>query len=92
MQEIDIIELPKIRKLEDFSDAISQWMIFLDSPNSEEAKKAMIDNEKIKRAQEVLEEISQDPELQRSLDIQEKWELDRKTAIAYARMQGEEKR
>ena len=70
MQEIDIIELPKIRKLKDFSDVISQWMIFLDNPNSEEAKKAMVDNEKIKRAQEVLEEISQDPELQRSLDIQ----------------------
>lgn len=92
MQEIDIIELPKIRKLKDFSDVISQWMIFLDSPNSEEAKKAMVDNEKIKRAQEVLKEISQDPELERSLDIQEKWELDRKTAIAYAKMQGEEKR
>lgn len=92
MQEIDIIELPKIRKLKNYSDVIAQWMLFLDDPNSKEAQEAMVDNEKIKRAKEVLEEISNDPALQRKLDLDEKWELDRKTDLYAAESKGLEKR
>ena len=63
--EIVIIELPKIYCKENKNDKLLQWTYFLDNPKSEEVKNIMEENDIIKKANEKLEEISNDEIMQR---------------------------
>lgn len=63
--EIVIIELPKIYRKRDKKDKLLEWTYFLDNPKSEEVEEIMKENEGIKKANEKLEEISDDEIMQR---------------------------
>jgi len=91
--EIYIIELPKIihkgnLKLE---DSLTQWMLFLDNPNSEEVKKIMEDNKEIKEAVETFDDITSDEELRRVAELRQKAIWDENNMIATAEERGEKK-
>ncbi len=62
-----IIEVPKaIKEYEkDKSNAVLQWMKFLDNPEDMEVRKIMEKNQDIKEAKEELDKISQDDILRR---------------------------
>ena len=62
-----IIEVPKsIKEYEkDKSNAVLQWMKFLDNPEDMEVRKIMEENQDIKEAKEELDKISQDDRLRR---------------------------
>ena len=62
-----IIEVPKaIKEYEkDKSNAVLQWMKFLDNPEDMEVRKIMEENQDIKEAKEELDKISQDDILRR---------------------------
>ena len=53
--EVYIIEMPKIirEKKEKLGDALTQWMLFLDNPNSQEVKKIMEENKEIKERRQI---------------------------------------
>ncbi len=65
--QICIIELPRaIKEYEkDKSNAVLQWMKFLDNPEDMEVRKIMEKNQDIKEAKEELDKISQDDILRR---------------------------
>lgn len=65
--EIGIIELRKaIKEYEkDKENAMLQWMLFLNNPETKEVQKIMEENQDIKEAKEELDRISQDDILQR---------------------------
>ena len=65
VMEIVIIELPKIYKKRNKKDKLLEWTYFLDNPKSEEVEEIMKENEGIKKANEKLEEISDDEIMQR---------------------------
>ena len=76
-------------------DELTQWMLFLDNPNSMEVEKIMSENKDIKEAVETLEEISQDEKLRRLTELREKAIRDEKimkrTALEEGLAEGREK-
>lgn len=100
LMEIVIIELPKIYRKRDNNDRLLQWTYFLDNPKSEEVKKIMEENEVIKKANEKLEEISDDEIMQRIAEWKEdglrlekgrqvRFERELKEGIEKAKKEGE---
>ena len=87
--ELHIIEVPKIYKnLEDksiYEDPIVKWILFLEDPGGEEIRKMSEEDEEIKEAIEVLEEISSDEEKERIAELREKYIRDKKSEIKTAR-------
>lgn len=70
--ELDIIELPKIYKLnEERNDKLLDWLYFLENPESKKVEKIMSNNEEIQKANEKLEEISNDEIMQRIAEWRE---------------------
>ncbi len=63
--EFHIIELPKIVGISNDSDALLDWLSFLDNPKSERVMKKMEENKELKKANEKLQTISEDEKLQR---------------------------
>lgn len=91
--EIYIIELPKIihKGILKLEDSLTQWMLFLDNPNSEEVKKIMEDNKEIKEAVETFDDITSDEELRRVAELRQKAIWDENNMIATAEERGEQK-
>ncbi len=79
--EIVIIEIPKIYKNKAKKDKrkLLDWLYFLENPESKEVVKIMESNEGVKKAKEKLEEISNDPKMQRIADWKEKYILEMNT-------------
>ena len=79
--EIVIIEIPKIYKNKAKKDKrkLLDWLYFLENPESKEVVKIMENNEGVKKAKEKLEEISNDPKMQRIADWKEKYILEMNT-------------
>ncbi len=79
--EIVIIEIPKIYKNKAKKDKrkLLDWLYFLENPESKEVVKIMKSNEGVKKAKEKLEEISNDPKMQRIADWKEKYILEMNT-------------
>ena len=84
--EIVIIELPKAKRLyrKDSQDKASQWMMFLNNPNSEEVMEIMSKNKDIKKALDELEQVSGDERLQRIAELKEKGRRDYISSMNYA--------
>ena len=84
--ELVIIELPKAKRIYEKKqeDKISQWMLFLDNPNSKEVYKIMDKNENIKKATEELKQVSGDYELRRIAELREKYIRDEQAALDFA--------
>ena len=89
--ELVIIELPKARRIYGKSqdNKISQWMMFLDNPNSKEVTKIMDKNEDIKKAKDELKQVSGDYELRRIAELKEKYIRDEAAALDYAIEKGQ---
>lgn len=89
--ELVIMELPKAKRIymNKNQDKVSQWMMFLDNPNSEEVVKIMNENNDIKKAHEELKQVSGDYELRRIAELKEKYIRDEAAALEYAIEKGQ---
>lgn len=86
-----IIELPKLAKYstdEIKHDQLAQWMLFIDNPESSEVKEIMESNSDIKQAVKTLEEISDDKEMRRLVELREKAILDEASLTYDAKQEG----
>ena len=85
--EMHYIQLPKFkRKCKRIETLLEKWLTFINHENLEEIK--MINDEKIKEAQEKLEYLSSDEATRRLAQMREQGILDRKLALGGAYMQG----
>lgn len=89
--ELVIIELPKAKRIYEKrqDNKISQWMMFLDNPNSKEIYNIMDKNEDIKKAKDELKQVSGDYELRRIAELKEKYIRDEAAALDYAIEKGQ---
>ena len=81
------LQLPKFKqKCKRISNKLDEWLAFISLENMEELR--MIENEKIKKAEEELEYLSGDEAERRIAYLRETAELDRRFAMTGARDQG----
>ena len=80
--ELHIIELPKIKKMQETKEnsKLLKWLKFLENPESEEVEIYMKENVNMKEARTKLEGISEDARMQRIAELREKAILDEKEA------------
>ena len=83
--EIIIIELTKFEKYENDA-ALSSWVKFINNP-----KVIDISNEEVKKAKEVLDELSQDENAKYLAELREKYIMDQKAVEAAGYDKGVEK-
>ena len=88
--ELHIIELPKIKKMQETKEnsKLLKWLKFLENPESEEVEIYMKENVNMKEAKTKLEGISEDKRLQRIAELREKAILDEKEAKYTGYMNG----
>ena len=88
--QICIIEIPKaIKEYEkDKSNAVLQWIKFLDNPEDMEVRKIMEKNQDIKEAKEELDQISQDDILRRMALKAELERMDQEQMLYEAKRDG----
>ena len=85
--EMHYLQLPKFKqKCKRISNKLEEWLTFISFENMEELK--MIENEKVKKAEEELEYLSGDEAERRIAYLTETAEIDRKFAMTAARDQG----
>ena len=85
--EMHYLQLPKFKqKCKRISNKLEEWLTFISFENMEELK--MIENEKVKKAEEELEYLSEDEAERRIAYLRETAEIDRKFAMTAARDQG----
>ena len=89
--ELAIIELPKAKRIyeKNENNIISQWMMFLDDPNSKEVANIMDKNENIKNARNELKQVSGDYELRRIAELKEKYIRDEAAALEFMLEKGQ---
>ena len=88
--DLYIIELPVLmrEKNKKLSDSLTQWMLFLDNPKSEEVQEIMKKNDNIKKAVDEFDKITKDKELRRIAELREKAILDENSMLSYAERKG----
>ena len=87
--EMHYLQLPKFKqKCKKISNKLEEWLTFISFENMEELK--MIENEKVKKAEEELEYLSGDEAERRIAYLRETAEIDRKFAMTAVRDQGRE--
>ena len=85
--EMHYLQLPKFKqKCKRISNKLDEWLAFISLENMEELR--MIENEKVKKAEEELEYLSGDEAERRIAYLRETAELDRRFAMTGARDQG----
>ena len=77
---IYIIELEKITKLSKDNSELLDWLFFLENPKCERVIEKMKGNKELREANEKLEEILSDEDMQRIADLKLKAILDENTA------------
>ena len=89
--EICILELDKVKNTyyKNKLDKKTQWMLFLDDPNSREVKEIMEKNNDIKDAVIEVHERSKDEQLRRLAELKEKAIMDEKAIYKAGRLRGE---
>jgi predicted transposase/invertase (TIGR01784 family) len=84
------IELPKFRKENpNMDEKVNQWLAFIDDFDRRLVEMAEEKNETLKKARGEMEYLTGDEEVQRLAWLHEKWEMDRVSAIGYAKREGE---
>lgn len=63
--EVRIIELPKIRKMQNQNDELLDWLFFLKNPKCERVVKKMKVNKELKQANDKLQTMSEDETMER---------------------------
>lgn len=80
------IELPKFRKQNpNMNEKVNQWLALIDNYDKGLIKLAQEKNKKIKSAIDELGVLTGDEEVQRLAELREKWEMDRISALDYAK-------
>ena len=83
------IELPKFRKQHpDMNEKINQWLAFIDDYDRGLIKMAEEKNETLKKARLQISYLTGDEEVKRMQWLEEKWEMDRASEVAYAKEEG----
>ena len=87
MLEIYIIEANKAKEFS-FKDnkALDSWLKFINNPEEE----SQMENEEIKKAKKVLEEISQDEKERRMSELRQKYIMDQKAVYSQGYEYGKE--
>ena len=88
--EIYIIELPKFKKYQDKNlEELNSWIKFINNPEVMKMEKTRKETmEAIKKAKEILEEISQDEHERELAEYREKYIRDQKASESYGFDQG----
>lgn len=82
------IELPKFRKLNpDMNEKINQWLAFIDDYDRGLVNMAEKKNRTLQKARIEMDYLTGDEEVRRLAELREKWEMDRISAINYAKRQ-----
>lgn len=85
------VELPKFRKQHpDMNNKLNQWLAFLDDTDRGLIKMAEEKNKVLQKARIEMNELTGDAAVQRLAELREKWEIDRVTALHYAKKEGKE--
>ena len=85
------IELHKFRRKKlDAKEITSQWITFIGSENEDRIDEIMKNNEKIKKANEELEDLSGDAQVRRIVELRDKALRDLDSARNYGYNQGKE--
>ena len=86
------IELPKYRKEKtNMNDKLNQWLALIDDTDRGKIEMAKEKNEKIKSALDEMTYLTGDEEVQRLVELHEKWEMDWNSSMNRARKEGMEK-
>jgi predicted transposase/invertase (TIGR01784 family) len=70
-------------------EKVNQWLAFIDDYDWRLVEMAEEKNETLKKARGEMEYLTGDEEVQRLAWLHEKWEMDRVSAIGYAKREGE---
>jgi predicted transposase/invertase (TIGR01784 family) len=73
----------------DMDEKVNQWLAFIDDYDWRLVEMAEEKNETLKKARGEMEYLTGDEEVQRLAWLHEKWEMDRVSAIGYAKREGE---
>ena len=78
--EICIIEINKVKRMYELNknDPKTQWLLFLDDPNTKEVRKIMEENKDIEEATIIVREMSEDEKMERIAFLREKAIMDEK--------------
>ena len=86
--EIYIIELRKAEnQIKEGNKVLKSWLEFINNPKAV----SIMENKEIKKAKEILEEISQDEREQRLAELREKYRMDQNAVYGRGYEVGEEK-
>jgi predicted transposase/invertase (TIGR01784 family) len=73
----------------DMNEKVNQWLAFIDDYDRRLVEMAEEKNETLKKARGEMEYLTGDEEVQRLAWLHEKWEMDRASAIGYAKREGQ---
>lgn len=90
--EICIIELPKVNIHKDKNNELLDWLFFLMNPKSNRVVESMKVNKELREAQEKLEEISNDEQLEQLAWLRYKAILEENTARSEGKIEGRKER
>ena len=78
--EICIIEINKVKRMYELNknDPKTQWLLFLDDPNTKEVRKIMEENKDIEEATIIVRQMSEDEKMERIAFLREKAIMDEK--------------
>lgn len=83
------IELPKFRKAHpDMNEKINQWIAFIDDKDKGLVEMAEKKNKTIENAREEMNYLTGDAAVRRLAELREKWDMDYKSGMNYAKKQG----
>lgn len=83
------IELPKFRKANpDMNNKLNQWVAFIDDYDRGLVKMAIEKNKTLEKAKVQITRITGDEILRRRAQLEEEWQIDRNSAISYAKEKG----
>lgn len=86
--EVHFVELPKYFDDTDINKNLSKWLAFLINPQKESMEVGMMEDPAIKKAINVLDMLSRDPETVRLAELRMKNILDEKSMIEGAKEEG----
>jgi predicted transposase/invertase (TIGR01784 family) len=83
------IELPKFRqKHPDMNEKLNQWLVFIDDYDRGLVKMAEKKNKTLEKAREEMNYLTGDAALRRLAELREKWDMDYRSGIDYAKEEG----
>jgi predicted transposase/invertase (TIGR01784 family) len=83
------IELPKFRqKHPDMNEKLNQWLVFIDDYDRGLVKMAEKKNKTLEKARKEMNYLTGDAAIRRLAELREKWDMDYRSGIDYAKEEG----